>query len=58
MSVKKTARPRWCNWHRGLSGTSLLVRVTEEGSGGENGMYYACASCRTQHGLTALAEQP
>ncbi|MDX2692974.1 hypothetical protein [Streptomyces ipomoeae] len=56
--MKKTARPRWCNWHRGLSGTSLLVRVTEEGSGGENGMYYACASCRTQHGLTALAEQP
>jgi hypothetical protein len=46
----------YCNWHRGLSDTALLVRITEEGSGGENGMLYACQNCRTQHGLTPLAE--
>jgi hypothetical protein len=51
-------RPAWCSWHGRLSYTALLVRVTEEGSGGDNGMYYACQSCRTKHDLVPLAERP
>ena len=57
MSAEKAARPRWCNWHGGLSGSALLVRIHEQGSGTGGGMLYACQSCRIQHGLKPLAER-
>jgi hypothetical protein len=55
VSVEKTARPRWCNWHRGLSGNTVLVQIIEAATG-PGGMLYACEDCRTQHDLAPLAE--
>lgn len=58
MSAKKSPRPRWCNWHDGLSDSALLVRIHQQGSGTGGGMLYACESCRVKHGLTPLEERP
>ncbi|MFF2525881.1 hypothetical protein [Streptomyces liangshanensis] len=45
-----------CDWHAGPSGTARLVADVERSSG-PGGRRYACAPCREQHGLTALAER-
>lgn len=58
MSAEKSPRPRWCHWHEGLSDSSLLVRIHEQGSGTGGGMLYACQLCRTKHHLVPLAERP
>lgn len=49
-------RVRWCNWHNGLSDTSQLIQIHEEGSG-PGGMLYACAKCRVKYGLAPLSER-
>jgi hypothetical protein len=54
---RRPAAPRrWCNWHDGLSETSLLVQIIQAATG-PGGMQYACARCREQHGLIPLAER-
>lgn len=55
--VTTPAAPNWCHWHKGESGTALLVRVTEQASGPGAGLY-ACAPCREQRGLSPLADEP
>ncbi|MFI0000737.1 hypothetical protein ACH4NR_11170 [Streptomyces globisporus] len=54
-----TEGPRfgWCHWHEGPSGSAVLVRIVEQGSGA-GAMLYACAPCREQRGLAPFAEQP
>ncbi|MEU2094388.1 hypothetical protein ABZ741_39155 [Streptomyces globisporus] len=47
----------WCHWHKGPSGTAVLIRIIEQGSG-PGAMLYACAPCREQRRLAPLAEQP
>lgn len=56
MSARKAVRPRWCNWHKGLASSALLVRVLEAASG-PGGMLYACRDCRVRHSLTPLTER-
>ncbi|MFJ3141416.1 hypothetical protein ACIPJM_02990 [Streptomyces halstedii] len=46
----------WCHWHKGPSGTAVLVTIIEQGSGPGAGLY-ACAPCRDQRGLLPVAEQ-
>jgi hypothetical protein len=48
---------RWCSWHEDWSGTAVLVRIIEQGSGPGWGLY-ACGYCRELHGLTPVAEIP
>lgn len=47
----------WCHWHEGASGTAVLIRVIEQGSG-PGAALYACAPCREQRNLTPFAPQP
>ncbi|MET8478179.1 hypothetical protein ABZV68_13350 [Streptomyces clavifer] len=47
----------WCHWHEGGSGTAVLVRVIEQGSG-PGATLYACAPCREQRGLVPFVDQP
>ncbi|HBF83980.1 MAG TPA: hypothetical protein DD420_29865 [Streptomyces sp.] len=47
----------WCHWHKGSSGTAVLIRVIEQGSG-PGAALYACAPCREQRGLVPFDEQP
>ncbi|MGY5069378.1 hypothetical protein [Streptomyces griseus] len=47
----------WCHWHKGPSGTAVLVHVIEQNSG-PGAAFYACAPCREQRGLTPLSDQP
>jgi len=47
----------WCHWHKGPSGTAVLIRVIEQGSG-PGATLYACAPCREQRSLAPFAEQP
>ncbi|MFE7108377.1 hypothetical protein ACFU98_47535 [Streptomyces sp. NPDC057575] len=46
----------WCHWHKGPSGTAVLVDVIEQASGPGAGLY-ACAPCREQRGLVPLTKQ-
>ncbi|KOG84487.1 hypothetical protein ACZ90_02555 [Streptomyces albus subsp. albus] len=46
----------WCHWHEGPSGTAVMVRVVEQGSG-PGAALYACAPCREQRGLVPFSEQ-
>lgn len=46
----------WCHWHKGPSGTAVLVTIIEQGSGPGAGLY-ACAPCREQRGLVPVEEQ-
>ncbi len=56
---QSTESPRsgWCHWHKGPSGTAVLVQVIEQNSG-PGAALYACAPCREQRGLVPIAEQP
>lgn len=58
-SAASGARPiAYCNWHRGLSDTALLVQMNDEAASGPNGgLLYACAGCRQQHDLTPIGDQ-
>lgn len=56
LKARKAARPRWCNWHEGLSDSTVLVQVHEAASG-PGGHLYACAKCRVAHNLTPMTEQ-
>ncbi|MFF8485142.1 hypothetical protein [Streptomyces antibioticus] len=47
----------WCTWHGAFSNTCRLVGIIEQGSGSGGGQF-ACADCRTRHGLTPVADQP
>lgn len=52
-------RVAYCSWHNGLSDTALVVQINNDSASGPNGgLYYACAPCRQQHGLTPLGDQP
>ena len=46
----------WCDWHKGPSGTAVLVQVIEQSSGPGGGLY-ACAPCREQRGLVPFTDQ-
>ncbi|PWS43897.1 hypothetical protein DKT74_14250 [Streptomyces sp. ZEA17I] len=46
----------WCHWHKGPSGTAVLVQIIEQNSGPGVGLY-ACAPCREQRGLVTYSEQ-
>ncbi len=45
----------YCHWHKGPSGTAVLVSIIEQGSGPGAGLY-ACAPCREQRGLIPYAK--
>ncbi|MER5361694.1 hypothetical protein [Streptomyces sp. NPDC002785] len=47
----------WCHWHKGPSGTAVLVDVVEQGSSQGTDLY-ACAPCREQRCLTPYREHP
>ncbi|MFI9624849.1 hypothetical protein [Streptomyces sp. NPDC052042] len=49
--------PGWCHWHKGPSGTAVLVCIIEQNSG-PGIAQYACAPCREQRGLRPYDEQP
>ncbi|MGW3166995.1 hypothetical protein ACWC9Q_29875 [Streptomyces sp. NPDC001142] len=49
--------PGWCHWHKGPSGTAVLVDFIEQGSG-PGRQLYACNPCREQRGLRPYDEQP
>ena len=53
----ETAAPGWCDWHKGQSGTARLIDIIEKSSG-PGVSRFACAPCREQRGLVALAERP
>lgn len=58
-TLESTPQPTsfgWCHWHQGPSGTAVLVRVIEQGSG-PGAALYACAPCREQRRLTPFVEQ-
>ncbi|MFE0079160.1 hypothetical protein [[Kitasatospora] papulosa] len=40
----------WCHWHKGTSGTAVLINIVEQQSG-PGFRQYACAPCREQRGL-------
>ncbi|MFB7212686.1 hypothetical protein [Streptomyces sp. NPDC056255] len=40
----------WCDWHKGPSGTAVLIGIVGEKSGPATSRY-ACAPCREQRGL-------
>ncbi|MFI9627582.1 hypothetical protein [Streptomyces sp. NPDC052042] len=46
----------WCHWHKGPSGTAVLVSIIEQGSGPGTALY-ACAPCREQRRLRPYDEQ-
>lgn len=46
----------WCHWHKGTSGTAVLIEVVEQQSGPGYG-HYACQPCREQRNLTPYAGQ-
>lgn len=58
--VRQHRRPiAHCHWHGGLSDSCLPIRdAPDQGSGYGAGIYYACARCRDQHGLTPMESQP
>ncbi|MFE3004258.1 MULTISPECIES: hypothetical protein [unclassified Streptomyces] len=47
----------YCHWHKGPSGTAVMVQAVEQGSG-PGAALYACAPCREQCDLTPYSEQP
>ncbi|MFJ8766680.1 hypothetical protein [Streptomyces clavifer] len=47
----------WCHWHKGTSGTAVLIEMVERQSGPAYGLY-ACAPCREQRGLVPFVGQP
>lgn len=47
----------YCHWHKGPSGTAVLIRIIEQGSG-PGAALYACAPCREQRRLVPVDEQP
>ncbi|WP_406146681.1 hypothetical protein [Streptomyces anulatus] len=47
----------WCHWHKGPSGTAVMVDLVEQNSGPGAGLY-ACAPCREQRSLVPVIEQP
>jgi hypothetical protein len=56
---RQPRRVVYCNWHRGLADSCLLIRdLADQGSGSGTGSLYACARCREQHRLTPLGSQP
>ncbi|WP_432104881.1 hypothetical protein [Streptomyces sp. bgisy091] len=55
-TTEAEARQGHCHWHRGPSGTAVLVQIIEQCSGPGAGLY-ACAPCREQRGLVPLADQ-
>ncbi|HEX5567977.1 MAG TPA: hypothetical protein VFY14_13805 [Streptomyces sp.] len=42
----------WCAWHRAYSNTARLVRDTS------GARLFACYSCRQEHRLVPIADQP
>ncbi|MFJ6319721.1 hypothetical protein ACIQJW_26925 [Streptomyces californicus] len=46
----------WCDWHKGPSGTAVLVDAIEQGSG-PGVTRFACAPCREQRGLVPFSKQ-
>ncbi|NMI54235.1 MULTISPECIES: hypothetical protein [unclassified Streptomyces] len=50
-------RHRWCHWHKGPSEIAILVDAIERNSAPPIALY-ACAPCREQRGLVALADRP
>lgn len=46
----------WCHWHKGASGTAVLISFIEQGSG-PGAALYACAPCREQRRLVPYAVQ-
>ncbi|MEU2251154.1 hypothetical protein [Streptomyces sp. NPDC019224] len=56
-NTSQTANVGWCHWHKGPSGTAVLVHVIEQGSG-PGVRLYACAPCREQRGLVPASELP
>ncbi|MFE7430283.1 hypothetical protein [Streptomyces sp. NPDC057545] len=51
-----TEEPGWCHWHKGPSGTAVLVDIIEQGSG-PGRQLYACNPCREQRGLRPYSEK-
>lgn len=47
----------YCHWHKGPSGTAVLIRVIEQGSG-PGAALYACQPCRETLRLAPVAERP
>jgi hypothetical protein len=47
----------WCHWHKGTSGTAVLIGVVEEQNGTEH-RQYACAPCREQRRLVPYGQKP
>lgn len=45
----------WCHWHKGPSGTAVLVNVIPSSSGPDFGQY-ACQPCREQHNLVPFGQ--
>lgn len=43
----------WCHWHKGPSGTAVLIEIAERGPTAHQ---FACAPCREQRGLVPLAD--
>lgn len=52
-----TGLRRWCDWHKGPSGTAVIVDAIERNSAPPVALW-ACAPCREQRGLVPLADQP
>ncbi|WP_322984645.1 hypothetical protein [Streptomyces sp. S584] len=57
--TETTDRPAfgWCHWHKGPSGTAVLISVIEQQSGPGFALY-ACQPCRETLRLVADDEQP
>jgi hypothetical protein len=47
----------WCHWHKGTSGTAVLISVAE-GQAGAEYRQYACAPCREQRRLVPYGQNP
>jgi hypothetical protein len=48
----------WCNWHRGPALAVARIHTVPRTSGGDStaNSRYACAGCRTRHGLAAILD--
>ncbi|OKJ31527.1 hypothetical protein AMK22_25995 [Streptomyces sp. CB01580] len=47
----------WCHWHKGPSGTTVLIEIVDQGSDPGTALY-ACAPCREQRRLVSYGERP
>jgi hypothetical protein len=55
-STDQASGARWCNWHKGPSGTAVIVDAIERNSAPPIALW-ACAPCREQRGLVPLADR-